>query len=147
MTVAGIARHFKVDRSTVNRWIQAGCPVSDLGSVGRGHATQLDLEAVSRWRVAHCVPIVAQQSDDRVLGLVAQALIDALKRDELARRMKTTDAQAALGVLIVYERLYRNVMQGPLTREQLPQQLMQICTNYLDSVERNTFTGTRRSAP
>lgn len=147
MTVRGIAQHFGVDRSTVCRWIHLGCPVSDLGSVGRGRGSQLDPESVTHWLVSRHVPVVVQQSDDRVLGLVAHALLDAVKRDDLARRTKTTEPQAALAVMIIFERVFRNVKQAPLTRDQVPEHLMQLCTIYLDSVERDTFTDTRRKAP
>ena len=136
MTVHAIAKKFEVDRSTVSRWIQAGCPVLELGSVGRGRGSQLDPEAVARWRVGQCAPAVARQSDEHVLGVVTQALLDALNRDDLARRTKTTEAQAALAVLIVFERVYRNLKERPLTREQLPKPLMRLCTIYLDSAER-----------
>lgn len=132
------AKFFRVDVSTIRRWVQIGCPCLALGSVGRGHGTLLDLEAVARWRAAQCVPQLTERAYDHVLELAEVALIHALTRDGLARRTRTTDAQAALSVLIIFERLYRNIMQRPLEKAQLPEQLRHLCANYLDSVERGT---------
>lgn len=113
-----------------------GCPTCELGSVGRGHGSVLDPDEVARWQVAKHVPVVTQDGDNRLLDVVAQALIAVLKLDDLARRIKVTDAQAALCILIIFERVYRNVRQEPLTREKIPIQLMQLCIIHLDSVER-----------
>jgi len=136
MTVTETAKHFRVDRSTVNKWISKGCPCVEWGSAGRSHGHRLDLDAVQRWRVAQLVPTLAQQSEADVLAIVETALLDSLKRDDLATRTKTTEAQVALAVLIIFERVYRNVKQTPLEPHQVPEQLRHLCTVYLDSVER-----------
>lgn len=137
--LAQAAKQLHCHRSTISRWLKQGAPCLEEGRDGRGHSAIVNVDALMRWKAGKLAPALAQRNDDDILRLVETALFDALKRDDLARRTKTTDAQAALAVLIIFERLYRNVKQQPLEPRGVPEQMRRLCTDYLDSVERGTF--------
>ena len=139
LSVRAVAEHFGVDPSTVRRWIQKGCPCISLGSVGRGRGSRLDLEAVSRWRVSQLVPTVAHRREDDVLLVIETALLDSLKYDDLANRIKCSESQSALAVMIIFERCYRNVKHEALEPRHIPEQMKHLCAINLGSVERGTF--------
>jgi len=140
VSVPEAGTYFGFDCSTVRYWIQKlGCPVYELGSVGRGCGSRLNLDDVERWRIARLVPTCAAKAQEDVLAIVERALLDSLKRDDLANRTKMTGAQAALAVLIIFERAFKNLKQQPLEHEHVPEQLRNLCAIHLDSVERGTF--------
>lgn len=116
----------------------------DLGSVGRGHGSDLDLDEVTRWRMQQAFPLAADRSDDDMLQKFEHGLLDALKRDDLAKRVRISDPQAALCILIVYERLFRNLKQRPMTKPEVPAQLSHLGDIYLNSIEHETFLSRRR---
>ena len=49
LTVADLARLFRVTEKTVLVWIKAGMPVAKAGAQGRGKKTQLELEKCVEW--------------------------------------------------------------------------------------------------
>jgi len=138
LPLAQAAKHLRLHRSTLSKWLKAGAPCLEEGQSGRGHTAMVDLDALMRWKAGKLAPGLAQRNDEDLLALMATVLMDALKRDALATRTKTTEAQAALAVLIIFERLYRNVKQQPLTPQHIPEQMRHLCTDYLNSVERGT---------
>lgn len=135
VTGAQLARHFEVHPSTIRRWVAAGCPVLELGSVGRGHGASFHIPAVEQWRIRQTVPTAIHRSDQETLDVVTTALLDTLKRDDLAKRAKITGMQAALVVLLIFERVYRNIKQQPLERQEVPEEMRHLCAIYLNSVE------------
>jgi phage terminase Nu1 subunit (DNA packaging protein) len=139
VSVTQTATHFQVHPATVRGWIRHGCPCVVEGSVGRSHGSVLDLVAVARWRVAQLVPVVAARSEDDVLAVMATILWDSLKRDDLAGKTGIHESQAEHAALLIYERAHRNVKHTPLQRQDLPDELKRVCSNYLDFVERGTF--------
>ena len=132
------AKQLRLHRSTLSKWLKAGAPCVEEGSDGRGHTAIVDLDALMRWRAGKLAPGLAQRNEDDMLQLFETALMDSLKRDDLARRAKITDMQAALILLVIFERLYRNVKQEPLTPQHVPAQMRHLCTDYLNSVERGS---------
>jgi hypothetical protein len=135
MTVREAAKYFRKHPATVNGWIRHGCPTVSLGSVGRSHGSILDLDAVSRWRVAQLVPMAAQQAETDVLALMGAVLWDSLKRDDLAGKTGIHESQAEHAALLIYERAHRNVKQTPLQRQNLPDELKRVCANFIHSIE------------
>ena len=135
MTVGAAATHFKVHASTIRSWIRRGCPCIESGSVGRGHGSRLDHQAVERWLIEQRVPSVAVQAERDVLAIAETALSDLLKRD----RWMGQTLPAERFALLFYERLFRNIKQRPLQANDLPAELKRIVTNYLDSIERRIF--------
>ena len=139
MTVGAAATHFKVHASTIRSWIRRGAPCLEAGSVGRGHGSRLDPQAVQNWLVAQRVPSVAVEAEQEVLTILATALFDSVKRDHLADQIGMTEAQAARAVLVIFERAFRNVRRQPLQRRDLPEEMKRLCAIYLDSIERRIF--------
>lgn len=139
MPLAQAAKTLSLHRSTLSKWLKQGAPCLEEGHSGRGHTARVDLEAIQRWRARKFAAGLAQRNDTELLELMVRALMDAMKRDDLQRRTKTTADQVALCVLIIYERYYRNLKQQPLEPQDVPQAMRNLCTDYLDSVERGTF--------
>jgi hypothetical protein len=132
MTVRQLAMHLGVHIGTVRRWVRFGCPCIELGSVGRGHGTQLDPVEVQQWRVSQLIPTLAAQAEADVLKILATALYDVLKRDGLMGQT----LPAELMVLQVYERAHLNITHEPLQLKDLPEEMKRISAIHLDSVER-----------
>ena len=135
MTVRETAKQFGVHIGTVRRWIRAGCPCLQLGSVGRGHGAQLDPVEVQQWRVSQLIPTLAAQAEADVLKILATGMFDSLKRDGLMGQTLPAEFVA----LKIYERIYRNVKETPLEAKDLPDEMKRISANFLDSVERGNF--------
>ena len=133
MTVVGAAKYFRVHPATIRSWIRRGCPVIELGGVGRNHSSKLDAGAVENWLIERRVPSAAARVEQDILGIAATALYDVLKRDGLAGQ--TLAAERV--VLMIYERLYRNVKQTPLEAKDVPAEMKRIVTNYIDCIEEN----------
>jgi hypothetical protein len=134
-SVVQAARYFKVHVSTVRRWIRAGCPCLEEGSVGRTHGSRLDFNAVQHWLTEQRVPMLAQQAQRDELGTMATALYDCLKRDGLMGQ--TLPAELMVGK--IYKRLYKNLTKTDLQWQDVPEELKRVCANYLDSVEAGKF--------
>jgi hypothetical protein len=49
-TVLEAARELRVTASTVRGWIRRGAPTIELGSVGRGRGSRVDVAALRAWR-------------------------------------------------------------------------------------------------
>lgn len=144
MTLADAAKALGVHTGTLRRDVRNGCPTISLGSVGRGHGTQIDPEAWKLWRAQRVVPSLTQQAQDTTLNTLTTILVDTLKRDALAGCAHLTDAQAALVVLKIYGRAYLNVHREPFTLDALPSALKPFYAIYLESVERGNFSTQRR---
>lgn len=132
MTVDEVAQHFGRPPGTIRLWIRQGCPTLELGSVGPGNGSRLDLKAVEAWRVRRWVPTFTAQSEDDVLALVETALVDVLKRDNLMGKTMPAEWMAGL----IYARVFQNLKQRPLESQDLPADLARIVTNHLRSLER-----------
>ena len=143
MTLSDAAKELKVHIGTLRRDVRNGCPTLSLGSVGRGHGTQIDPEAWKLWRAERAVPSLAQQTQDTTLSTLTTILVDTLKRDDLAACAQLSEGQAYMAVLKIYERAYRNVTQSPLTADQLPVELKPFHAIVLESIERGTFYSRR----
>ena len=135
MNVQAASKHFRVHPTTVRRWVSRGCPTLELGGVGRGHRSRLDPQSVERWLVEQRVPSASAQAEQDVLAIVATALYDVLKRDGLEGQILAAERV----VLMIYERLYRNVKQTPLQVKDLPDEMKRVCFNYLEFVEHGHF--------
>ena len=111
----------------------------ELGGIGRGHESRLDLAEAQRWLEARRLPTLAAQKDRDELKVVETILYDSLKRDELARKVGITEVQAIHAILLIYECAHRNINETPLELKDLPEPLARLSANYLDSVKRGHF--------
>ena len=143
MTFPQAAKVLNFHISTLRKWVGQGAPTDELGAVGRGHATQVDPDALMRWRMAKVAPTLARRSQDELLTIMETALLDCVKRDSVAAKAGLTDGQAAMVVLLVFERLFRNVKETPLTADHLPAGMASLRAIYIDSIERRTFSPRR----
>ena len=143
MTIVQVAKKLGKHPATIRAWVRRGAPCLTLGSVGRGHGSCLDLDALQRWRVQQLAPGLTSRADDDLLGIVETALLDCLRRDGLAQRARITDPQAALIVVLVYERFFRNLKQTPMTAARLPVKMKRQCAIWLDSVEQRGLLNRR----
>ena len=144
MTLREASKLLGVHTGTLRRYVRQGMPTVELGSVGRGHGTQVNLEHAKLWIAQQAVPTINATKHDDTLHRMAVALYDCLKRDDLAARTHISEAQAALCVLLIFERCYRNLHQSPLTADCLPEQLRCYRSIVLDSMELGIFPSSRR---
>lgn len=121
------AKVIGVDVSTLRRDIVKGCPTVDLGSVGRGNGTLVDIATVRQWR--------ARRRGD-VLGVLEESLLE-FHSQKLYTRAKVTPGQAALIAVKVYEVVYERVKQEPLIA--LPEQMKRLCAICIESIECGQF--------
>jgi hypothetical protein len=139
LSLTEAANALGVHVATLRKWIRQGAPTLALGSVGRTHGTQVDPEAVKLWRAQRAVPSLTHTAQADTLQTVAVALFDTLKRDDLAATAGLTDGQAAMAVLMVFERAYKNVKREPLAVDGVPELLKPFHAIVLESLEQGTF--------
>jgi phage terminase Nu1 subunit (DNA packaging protein) len=139
MNLRRAAKTLNVHIATVRKWIRKGCPCIEQGEVGRRGGTEVDLEQVRRWRVQQVIPSFEERSQADTLQLLTVALLDVLRRDDLAGRAHLSEAQAALVTLLVFERAYRNLKHKPLTLEYLPVAMKPFHSIVVSSMESGTF--------
>jgi hypothetical protein len=139
LSLTEAANALGVHVGTVRRDVRNGAPTEELGSVGRGHATRIDLEKYKLWRAERHVPTLTSQVKHDTLQTLTTILLDTLKRDDLGAQVGLSEAQAALAVLMVFERAYKNVNREPLTTDQLPPELKPFHAIVLESLEQGTF--------
>jgi len=111
--LAAAARELRVSPATLRRWLRAGAPAMQPGSVGRGHGAMVCLADVQRWRRAQVAP-AADPTDDVLLDRVARALHDVFARDAgrgfpAHRELELRDRQAAALLVVAYHRLHREL--------------------------------------
>ncbi|HMS82265.1 MAG TPA: helix-turn-helix domain-containing protein [Nitrospira sp.] len=116
-----------IDVSTLRRDIAAGCPTVELGSVGRGKGSRVDVDAVRRWRAG---------TRGDVLPLLETTLM-AVFRDGVHERLKIHPGAVAYVLLRVYERAHERVWSDPLV--DLPAEMMRLCTICLEWLESEEF--------
>lgn len=129
VTLKQAAQILRVDVSTLRRDIVAGCPTVELGGVGRGKGTLVDVDAVRRWRAS---------TRGDVLPLLASALTD-LFREAIYEDARITPPQAVLLFVKIYERVFERLMRHMLLPEDLPPEMKRLCAICLDSIERGNF--------
>lgn len=100
-----------VSAPTLRRWIRNGAPCTALGSVGRGHGSRVDVEAVRAWRL-RSLGAAAPPGD--LLQKIAAALGDVLRRDDGSGlpthiRLKVHKDAAAELIFQAYRRVARVV--------------------------------------
>lgn len=144
MTLTAAAQHLKVHIGTIRKWIRSGAPTLALGEVGRGHASEVDPEALQTWRAQRAVPTLRSREKQDLLSLLTTILLDTIKRDDLARCAHLTDAQAAAIVLLIYQRAHLHITRSPLAIDQLPPELRPFSAIVLLSIETGNFTSSRR---
>ncbi|MBI5315038.1 MAG: helix-turn-helix domain-containing protein [Nitrospirae bacterium] len=145
MTLPQAAKLLNLHPATLRKWIRNGAPTISLGEVGRGHGTTVDLEQLKTWRATRAVPTLADHDKRDTLSIVSTALLDALKRDALAGKAGLTEGQAAMVVLVIFERCYRNIHKAPLTADTLPPELKPFGAIVLQSIESGSFITSRRT--
>ncbi|MCC6543093.1 MAG: hypothetical protein IT392_01150 [Nitrospirae bacterium] len=116
------AKELRKTPSTIRRWIRQGCPTVQLGETGR-EGSLVILEDIKLWRAG------IQRNDDIVMDKVAIALLDALKRDGVHERAGTSERQAAMILLLAFNRYFKNEKLREIDRDdKLPDAIVQICT-------------------
>mgnify|MGYP001175494123 FL=1 len=133
--LAQAARALKIHRTTLRRWIAAGCPVVELGEVGRGRGSLVDLAAVRRWKSAQAGGDAVTRDDERVLGLIAESFVDCLKRDGFHHRAQIAEGQAAGFLFLVFERVWMNVTRRSRDEIALPEQMKRLRSIYVGWAE------------
>ena len=109
--------------STVRRWIRNGCPTVRLGETGR-EGSLVMLDDVQRWRAG-----LSGVGDDNELQQIADSLLDTIKRDEVYERAGISERQAAIVLLLAFQRYFRNTKHRQIEKEDvLPDAIEQICT-------------------
>lgn len=116
-----------IDVSTLRRDIAAGCPVVDLGAVGRGNGSRVDVEAVRRWRAG---------TRGEILPLLEHALVEVF-RDGVHERLKIAPGALAFILIKTYERVHEFATQQPLVG--LPLEMRRLCAICLDWLESGQF--------
>ncbi|HBO83540.1 MAG TPA: hypothetical protein DD641_00820 [Deltaproteobacteria bacterium] len=114
--------------STLRRWIQKGAPTVKLGSVGRDNGSLVNIADLQRWRSGGH----AAASDDERLQFIATVLMDAFKRDEIHLRIGITARDCAGLLALVYERYHKNLLREPLDSKELPPEIEQLCTIWVE---------------
>ena len=123
MTLSAASKILGVHPGTVRKWIRQGAPTLELGSVGRGHSSQVDPEAIRRWLVQRDVPGVVEQTQAAQLNALADSLWRVLRNDQAARVVGITERQAAGLLLLTYERLAKDLTREPVDLADLPAQM------------------------
>lgn len=139
MGIRQAAFALRVHPATVRSWIAEGCPCVSVGEVGPGRGATVDLESVRAWRAARLVPGLQSREQADALMIVETALLDSLKRDDLARRVSISPTQAIHLVLLIYERAYRNIKESALTVDALSAQMKCLNAIYIESTARGHF--------
>lgn len=121
------AKVLEIDISTLRRDIAAGCPVVELGSVGRGKGSRVDVDAVRRWRAG---------VRGEVLPVLENALM-AVFQDGVHKRVKMPPGAVAYLLLKIYERAYEHERSEPLV--DLPVEMRRLCAICLEWIEGGNF--------
>jgi hypothetical protein len=129
------ARALKVDPSTLRRWVAAGCPCLEEGTVGRNHGAILDLDVVSRWRAERHDAVSVQRQNADLLAIIASALIDSLKRDGAHKRVDITEGQASGLLALAYKRIWQNLTRQPVDEFVSPPEIAHLCAIWLQYTE------------
>ncbi len=121
------ARSLGIDVSTLRRDIAAGCPTVELGSVGRGRGSLVDLGEVRQWR--------ARKRGD-ALATLEFSLIHVFKSD-IAEKIKIEPGKLAYLLIKIYEHMHEQVTNEPLV--DLPQEMRCLCAICLSWLESGQF--------
>lgn len=113
---------------TVRRWIKAGAPCVSLGEVGRGHGSRVDLDALQRWLAHRAAPGLTETAQAIQLDALAESLWRVLRNDGVAEKVGISERQAAGLLLLVYERLAKDLTHRPVDLEDLPEQMKRLCS-------------------
>lgn len=102
-TVQEVANHFRVDRSTVRRWLTAGCPCLRKGTRGPGGGAVLDLQAVAVWRGRTSGP--AGPTVDELMDEIAAGCLATITEARADLRVNIRREDAAAVALILFEQI------------------------------------------
>ena len=110
----------------------------ELGEVGRGKGSRVDLEAVKRWRGQKAQDTQQQQrTATEFLGVVVRSLADVMQEDAAHRRVQIEKAKACGLLALAYQRIWQAVsMQSPDEYYICqPPEIEQLCAIWLRSIE------------
>jgi len=134
--LAQAAKELRIHPSTLRRWIVAGCPVCELGEVGRGKGSRVDLEAVKRWRGQKAHDAQRQRTDEEILSLLVRSLVDVIQEDMAHLRFEMAEGQAAGLLSCAYQRFWRNFMLRSGDEYQRPPEIEHLCAIWLRWLDR-----------
>ncbi len=128
LTVAQAAKVLGKSPMTLRRWIAAGAPCFELGEVGRGHSSRVDLDALQHWLANRAAPGLTETAQAAQLDSLAESLWRVLKNDEAAAKVGISARQAAGLLILTYERLAKDLTHRPVDIEDLPAQMQRLCS-------------------
>jgi hypothetical protein len=135
--LAQAAKELRRHPATLRRWIKRdGCPTVELGEVGRGKGSLVDLEQVKRWRAEHTGASTAPREDERILSVIAESFSDCLKRDEAHRRVDMKHGPASGLLALCFQRVWQNVTRRPLHEFVPPPEIEHLCAIWVQWRER-----------
>ena len=102
MTAREVARHLRLDPSSVRKWPAKGCPIVSQGGRGRGRATRFDLTQVLQWRNRRATCQVGLTPDE-ALKTIATALLDSLENGHCDIRAGCSHEDAAAVLLLGFQ--------------------------------------------
>lgn len=122
VTLTEAARELNKSESTLRRWIRKGCPAIRLGETGRD-GSLVRIDDIKQWRAGVSI------NADHDLEIVAEALLDTLKRDCVHERAVISERQAAIVLLLAFQRYFRNTKhRQPEKEDVLPETIEHLCT-------------------
>lgn len=113
--------------ATIRKWIAAGAPTVEHGSVGRGKGSLVRVDELRRWRAGS----VAAIDDEALFQRLAVALEDTIKRDAVHERVGIHEGQCAGVLALTFERLSRNLMQRQVDLDRTPPEIARLCAIWL----------------
>lgn len=127
VTVASYAKSRGKSPATVRRWLRNGAPCVTSGSHGPGQSATVDPGALDAWRG------IVETPRTQILDQVARGLLDTLVRDgpegfPVHRSIGLQRKPAAALLAFAFERIARTVLGRDLEDDELPPEIVQICT-------------------
>ncbi len=93
-----------------------------MGETGR-EGSLVRIDDIKLWRAG------VQKNEDNILEKVADAFLDALKRDGVHERVGVTEREAAMILLMAFNRLFKNMKLREIEKEDsLPEAIKHLCT-------------------
>lgn len=111
----------------IRRMIMAGAPCVELGSVGRGRGSRIDLDAFQRWLANRAAPGLTVAAHTIQLDELSESLWRVLRNDKAAEKVGITERQAATLLLLTYDRLAKDLTREPVDLADLPARMKQFC--------------------
>jgi hypothetical protein len=127
LSVRQVAKVHHKSPMWVRRQIAAGAPCVELGSVGRGRGSRIDLAAFQRWLANRAAPGLTVAAHTIQLDELSESLWRVLRNDTAAETVGITERQAAKFLLLIFDRLAKDLTREPVDLADLPARMKQFC--------------------